>query len=195
MCRELAFWSDFISVLKRISARNLKNTVFSSKNAVWRSRTTIFEKHALLKQKYFNRIHETISEIDFTSSRCQVRIQNAHKSPDTMPHAFPNKTMSPSPPAHVERYGAWLHLDLHRFCLRTGKISITRKKATRNYSKRIHSERLTSSPGRLYQMLKENRRQQTIGQQTARIHKPEYRQHLHQKEKQRTTANIHQTVA
>ena len=42
----------FISVLKRISARNLKNTVCPSKNAVWRSKTTIFENNTLLKQKY-----------------------------------------------------------------------------------------------------------------------------------------------
>ena len=32
--RELACWGDFIGVLKRISARNLKNTVCPSKNSV-----------------------------------------------------------------------------------------------------------------------------------------------------------------
>ena len=52
MGRELAFGGDFIGVLKRISVRNLKNIVFPSKNVVWRSKTTIFEKnHVSLKQK------------------------------------------------------------------------------------------------------------------------------------------------
>ena len=40
--RELAFLDDFMSVLKRISARNLKNIVIPSKNVVWRSKTIIF---------------------------------------------------------------------------------------------------------------------------------------------------------
>ena len=47
------FSGDFISILKRISARNLKKTVFPSKNVVWRSKTIIFEKHVLLKKGYF----------------------------------------------------------------------------------------------------------------------------------------------
>ena len=38
-------------VLKRIPARNLKNRLKPSKNAVWRSKTTIFEKHVLLKKR------------------------------------------------------------------------------------------------------------------------------------------------
>ena len=38
---KLAFWSNFIIVLKRISARNLKNTLKLSKSIIWRS-TTIF---------------------------------------------------------------------------------------------------------------------------------------------------------
>ena len=40
MGRELAFWGDFIGVLKDISARNLKNIVFSWENVVWRSKIT-----------------------------------------------------------------------------------------------------------------------------------------------------------
>ena len=48
--RELAFRGDFISNLKRISARSLKNTVFPSKNIVWRSKTMIFEKNALCEK-------------------------------------------------------------------------------------------------------------------------------------------------
>ena len=48
---ELAFWGDSIGVLKRISARNLKNIVFLSKNIVWRSKTTIFEKNVLCKRE------------------------------------------------------------------------------------------------------------------------------------------------
>ena len=46
--REFAFWCDFIGVLRRISARNLKNTVFPSKNIVWRLKTEIFEKNIVL---------------------------------------------------------------------------------------------------------------------------------------------------
>ena len=48
--RELAFRGDFISVLKCISARNLKNTVFPSKDAIWRPKATIFEKNVLQKR-------------------------------------------------------------------------------------------------------------------------------------------------
>ena len=40
--RELACWGDFISVLNRISARHLKNTVFPSKSVVWKSKMTVF---------------------------------------------------------------------------------------------------------------------------------------------------------
>ena len=50
MGRELCFWGDFSGVLKRISARNLKNTVFPSKTLVWKSRKKIFKKNELLKQ-------------------------------------------------------------------------------------------------------------------------------------------------
>ena len=50
MGRELAFWGDVSGVLKRISARNLKNTIFPSKNVVWRSKSTIFEKNGLRKK-------------------------------------------------------------------------------------------------------------------------------------------------
>ena len=50
MGRELRFLGDFLSDLKRISARNLKNKVFPSKNVVWRSKKTIFEKNELLKK-------------------------------------------------------------------------------------------------------------------------------------------------
>ena len=42
--------SDFIGVLKRISARNMKNTVFPSKNVVWRLKNMIFEKNELLRK-------------------------------------------------------------------------------------------------------------------------------------------------
>ena len=51
--RELVFCADFIGVLKRISARNLKNIVFPSKNAVWLSKTTIFEKNNYVKNKFW----------------------------------------------------------------------------------------------------------------------------------------------
>ena len=52
MGRELAFWSDFIGVLKLISARNLKNIVFPSKNVVWMQKTTMFEKKCYYKNRW-----------------------------------------------------------------------------------------------------------------------------------------------
>ena len=49
--RELDFWGDLIGVLKRISARNLKNTLKLPKNVILRSKTTIFDKSVLLKKR------------------------------------------------------------------------------------------------------------------------------------------------
>ena len=51
--RELDFLGQFIVVIKRISARNLKNTLKLSQNFVWRSRTMIFEKNVLHKRNMF----------------------------------------------------------------------------------------------------------------------------------------------
>ena len=51
--QKLVFWSNFIIVLKRISARNLKNTLKPLKSVVWRSETTIFDKIVLRKKEVF----------------------------------------------------------------------------------------------------------------------------------------------
>ena len=48
--RELACWGDFISVLKRISARNLKNKVCPSKNFVWKSKKRFSRKKSCFKK-------------------------------------------------------------------------------------------------------------------------------------------------
>ena len=53
LARELAFWSNFIGVLKRISVRNVKNTLKPWKNVVWRSKSMIFEKNVLRKNNRF----------------------------------------------------------------------------------------------------------------------------------------------
>ena len=42
---KLAFWGNFIIVLKRISARNLKNTFKRPKNVIWRSKAMIFYRN------------------------------------------------------------------------------------------------------------------------------------------------------
>ena len=51
LVRELAFWGNFIIVLKRIWARSLKNTLKLSKNVIRRSKTTFFYKDAFKDKK------------------------------------------------------------------------------------------------------------------------------------------------
>ena len=50
---KLAFWGDFIIVRYHFPARKLKSTLKPSKNIVWSSKTTMFEKNVLASRQCF----------------------------------------------------------------------------------------------------------------------------------------------
>ena len=50
---KLAFGGDFIIVLKRISARSLKNTVKLSKHSIWISKATMFDNNVFEQNMFF----------------------------------------------------------------------------------------------------------------------------------------------
>ena len=57
--QNLFFNVNFIIVLQRILARNLKYTIKLSKNVIWRSKTKIFEKNMLLGSSHMPQ-HPTV---------------------------------------------------------------------------------------------------------------------------------------
>ena len=77
---QLAFLGNFIIVLKRISAINLKNTLKLSRNAIWMSKTTILffvfvYKHAFDK-------NQGVFFLNFSrSSRARAGPIRAHMGP------------------------------------------------------------------------------------------------------------------
>ena len=71
-----------MSVLKCISARNLKNTLKPSKNVVWRSKTTIFEKNVALNKFGFN-IEFLMKCLDDSAWLCLEKLKNIFFQPKT----------------------------------------------------------------------------------------------------------------
>ena len=73
--RELGFSGDFSGVLKRIWARNLKNTVFLIKNIVWRLKKRIFKKNELLKKHRRSKIDLLMKFLDDSAWFCMEKLK------------------------------------------------------------------------------------------------------------------------